>query len=205
MLSIEQFIDLGLFVKEDFLNSELLDRVSTEISSNVGKPSPVLTNGRDALTSQLCKTLRQTEEIQVSSKTKSLIEERLIAIRPQVANYFSLELNSEEGLLFYRYRKEGFFIAHRDRSDRLDAPDYLKQRRVSIVIFLNEMSDEPLPKCYGGGHLVFYGMFEDPIWQSYGFPFPSKPGMLVAFRSDILHEVKSVTHGERYTAVNWFI
>jgi SM-20-related protein len=31
-----------------------------------------------------------------------------------------------------------------------------------------------------------------------------EPGLLVAFRSDVLHEVEAVTHGERYSIVSWF-
>lgn len=205
MLSVEQFVDLGLFVKEDFLDAKLLNSISNEIFSVTGKPSSVLKNNSDTIELQLCKTLRQTEEIQVSSRIKLLIEERLISLKPQLTDYFGIDLNDHEGLLFYRYRKDGFFIAHRDRSDRLDAPDYLKQRRISVIVFFNEMSDEPASKCYGGGHLVFYGLFKDPIWKSYGLAFPGKPGNLVAFRSDVLHEVKSVTCGERYTAVDWFL
>jgi SM-20-related protein len=31
-----------------------------------------------------------------------------------------------------------------------------------------------------------------------------EPGLLVAFRSDTVHEVLPVTHGERFTVVSWF-
>lgn len=206
MLSVEQFVDLGLFVKEDFLERELLNLITSEISYGESKPTFVITSDSDSKTkAQLRTTMRQTEEIKLSSKTKSLVEKRLTVLKPQLENYFELDLNKDQGLLFYRYKQGNFFTYHRDNSDNPDAPDILKQRRVSVIIFLNEMNDEPSLKGYSGGDLVFYGLFEDPIWQSYGFHFPSKPGMLVAFRSDVYHEVKPVISGERYTAVDWFL
>jgi SM-20-related protein len=47
-------------------------------------------------------------------------------------------------------------------------------------------------------------LVRDPRWQSVGFGVEGEEGLLIAFRSDLLHEVTPVTHGERYTLVSWF-
>jgi SM-20-related protein len=82
----------------------------------------------------------------------------------------------------------------------------VKQRRVSVVVFLNDASGEPAPDSYGGGELTFYGLLGDgPSGSPIGVPLDGKGGELVAFRSGLLHGVGAVTHGERYTIVSWFL
>jgi predicted 2-oxoglutarate/Fe(II)-dependent dioxygenase YbiX len=57
---------------------------------------------------------------------------------------------------------------------------------------------------YTGGSLTFYGLF-DGKGKNIGFPLIGQAGLLVAFRSVILHGVTSVTSGERFTVVSWFV
>ena len=76
----------------------------------------------------------------------------------------------------------------------------LKTMAVSIpdctVLFLND--------DYTGGALTLYGLVDDPKWRDYGFAVAPAPGLLVAFPSDMLHEVTPVIAGERCTVANWF-
>lgn len=67
------------------------------------------------------------------------------------------------------------------------------------------MSAEPRPQTFGGGALALYGLLNDARGQNYGFPLEPEQGQLIAFRSDLWHEVKPVTHGERFTIVSWFV
>ena len=55
-----------------------------------------------------------------------------------------------------------------------------------------------------GGSLTFYGLMKAPGMEKAGMPLAPEAGLLVAFRSDIMHEVNPVTRGERYTLVSWF-
>jgi predicted 2-oxoglutarate/Fe(II)-dependent dioxygenase YbiX len=57
---------------------------------------------------------------------------------------------------------------------------------------------------YNGGKLILYGLIPTPDWEHYGFPVTAETGLLIAFRSDIFHEVTPVTAGERFTIVSWF-
>ena len=82
--------------------------------------------------------------------------------------------------------------------------EHLKRRRLSVVLFLNRQAKEATPGGFCGGSLVFYGLINDPRAKQIGFPLVAEPGLLIAFPSDLVHEVTPVTDGERYTVVSWF-
>ena len=104
---------------------------------------------------------------------------------------------------FLVYREGDFFHRHRDSRRESDAAEFSKQRRVSVIVFLNGEDEVPGPDVYGGGSLTFYELMSGSGVE-YGIPLVGEPGLLVAFRPELLHEVTPVTHGERYTIVSWF-
>lgn len=204
MATTEFFTRLGLFISKDFLEPQFCANYLTEANLATAAPALVLPkNNNTILTAQVCESQRKTEQLRISELTESFIRKRLLAIKPTLENYFDLRLSGCQKPLFYRYKKGSFFGAHQDSSDRPDAPNFLKERRVSVILFLNSKAIEPSPGSYCGGNLAFR-LIDDPRWETYGFPFESEAGMLVAFRSNVWHEVKPVTDGERYTIVSWF-
>jgi SM-20-related protein len=78
------------------------------------------------------------------------------------------------------------------------------QRRVSIVIFLSSSVQDTEQEGYGGGELAFYGLLKGPHWEDCAFTLDASPGLMIAFRPDVFHEVRPVTFGERLTIVAWF-
>jgi SM-20-related protein len=82
-------------------------------------------------------------------------------------------------------------------------PIFVRERRISVVLFVNGGSDEPAPGSLGGGALTFYGLMGDG-GQSVGLPVDAESGLAVAFPSATLHGVSPVTHGQRFTVVTWF-
>ena len=102
------------------------------------------------------------------------------------------------------YREGDFFLPHEDSGHEPDDVEEVKERQVSAVLFLNAESEVPGPDIYGGGSLSFYGLIDDPRMKGRGIPLIGEPGLLVAFRPELVHEVTPVTHGERYTVVTWF-
>jgi predicted 2-oxoglutarate/Fe(II)-dependent dioxygenase YbiX len=205
---------LGVFVQTDFLSPQLCEHLLRGMRSAETLPVKVVTVGatqpvptqpastQTIATPTLDTQQRVTEQIHPSAAAECLIRERLFAIQPELERHFGMALDHYQDPLFYRYNPGGFFAAHRDCIDTPDAPDFLRQRRVSLIIFLNARSPVATPTTYSGGELTFYGLMSDP---RYGFPIAGMPGMLVAFRSDICHEVQQVTAGERYTIVSWFV
>lgn len=202
---------LGLFIQKDFLSSEICLSVLAGVRAADTEPVMVLSKSDQILVAPRVDELQRiTQQMIPPAFADCVIRKQLSALRPVLEQHFDLTFSGYQDPLFYRYNPGGFFAAHQDCTDTPDAPAYLRDRRVSIIIFLNSPiflsspAQEPLERMEGtycGGALTFYGLMNDP---RYGFPLTSEPGMLVAFRSHISHEVQRVTAGERYSIVSWF-
>jgi len=90
-----------------------------------------------------------------------------------------------EGLQFTYYKEpDGKYERHIDKS----LNNFI--RKLSVTIQLSD------PSTYSNGDLLLY--FDDkPNF------LPKEQGKLIAFPSYVLHEVKPVTKGERYSLVAW--
>jgi predicted 2-oxoglutarate/Fe(II)-dependent dioxygenase YbiX len=75
---------------------------------------------------------------------------------------------------------------------------------VAAVIFLNGEGDPSVSAGYRGGALTLDGLFEQPAAETLAFPLEAEEGLLVTFPADVMHEVRPVEAGERYTVVTWF-
>jgi SM-20-related protein len=197
----EFFNHLGLFALKDFFPRELCLTLRTTMDSAPSRSGTVWRKG--AGDGVIDESLKRRTEI-ISEAALSLVEERLVALMPALGSHFNLSLKGCEKGKLVVYRKGDFYAPHVDSSDDPTHPRVLKDRQLSIVIFLNSEVDEPEPGSYCGGALTFYGLIDDPQWKVFGLPLIGEEGMLIAFRPNVLHEVKPVTHGERYTLTNWF-
>jgi predicted 2-oxoglutarate/Fe(II)-dependent dioxygenase YbiX len=122
---------------------------------------------------------------------------------PALETHFGTPLAGCETPGFLIYDTGAFFAPHKDTGP--DDPPDIRRRLVSAIVFLNQRSLEPSDDGYDGGTLRFHGLLDGPYWESCPFSFEPDPGMLVAFRSDLLHEVQPVTRGRRFTVVTWFL
>jgi SM-20-related protein len=196
------FTNLGLFVAHEFLNAQLRERFRSEICSCIRTPVSVVDG--DTYVERVKMAVRRTKGANVSYSSILELEARLTAIMPMLESHFDLSLTGCEKPQFLIYNEGDFFRPHRDRDGEPGKPEYIKKRKISVVIFLNGEAKEPRPQSYCGGALAFYGLIDDLHWQRFGFPLAGEAGMMIAFRSELLHEVTPVTYGERYTIVNWF-
>ncbi|MGH9848283.1 MAG: 2OG-Fe(II) oxygenase [Blastocatellia bacterium] len=194
------FARLGLLTIKGFLDDELCIRLLSEADSNRGVPATI----RQGSATTLDESVRQTMRVKVTALSKSLVKTRLLALRPRLESHFQIALKGIEGPQFLVYTVGSFYKQHQDSTTEPGTLEYAEARKVSVVVFLNNESDEPKPNCYGGGSLRLYGIMSDPPWEKCGFPLIGEKGLLIAFRSDVIHEVTPVTHGTRYAAVNWF-
>ena len=197
------FSHLGLFVIKDFFSPEFCSRVRTEMSLATGRAGSVWMKGSSSDV-QNDNLKRRSEMFGIPPATVSLAKEQLLALIPLLEEHFKIELHGCQGTKFVVYREGDFYAPHLDISDDPEAPQYAKERRVSVVVFLNSESDEPEPGYYCGGALTLYGLIKEPQWNSFGLPLVGEEGMLAAFPPNLLHEVKPVTYGERYTITSWF-
>jgi predicted 2-oxoglutarate/Fe(II)-dependent dioxygenase YbiX len=203
MPSLDFFERLGIFVNPNFLEAS----VSTEYLSQARTSTGItaLIRRGQAGNVLIDDTSRKTTQLQMSESVLQSVKTRFLELKPQLEAFFNLKLAALEAPLFYRYQVGDFFGPHRDVPQDGAQPHYYEQnRRVSLISFLNASSDTLDLNSFGGGLLTFYGLMQRSGWENYGFSLTPEPGLLIAFRSHLLHEVKPVTRGERFTIVSWF-
>jgi len=160
--------------------------------------SPALTYAKDNLGS-VDEKVRKVARLMPSPETVAYVARRLTAYREKVEEYFKVSLSGCEDPQFLRYQVGDFFVAHQDGNTGLVRLDTDRSRRISVSIFLNHQSERPEPNAYCGGSLVFSDWRSDAECR-----LACEAGTLVAFRSEVTHEVIPVTAGERYSIVSWY-
>jgi predicted 2-oxoglutarate/Fe(II)-dependent dioxygenase YbiX len=197
------FTRLGLFVSERFLEPDDCARILAQAQDMEWEPAPINRNsmgGVDVVDLDERKTLRA----RLRRTYREELHERLRALKPALEEHFSRSLSGHEAVQLLRYPEGHYFKVHRDSTSQPDGNELARRRQLSLTLFLNAQASEPAAGKYGGGELVFYGLLKDPRAQTHGFPLAPEAGLLVAFPSDVMHEVKPITWGERYSLVTWF-
>jgi SM-20-related protein len=197
MPNADFFSQLGLFVRKSFIDAETCARIQAEVRAGAPVPRKIIRHGVEMLDEDF----RKSSTVAVSAATRAYIEERLLAVRPDLERCFGTTLPTHEPPYFGAYREGDFFMPHTDGSDNPDSLEIIKARHVTAVIFLNGQTDDPGDASYCGGSLVLYGLIDDPAWTQFGFPVASEPGTLIAFRANVIHEVEPITAGVRCTVV----
>jgi predicted 2-oxoglutarate/Fe(II)-dependent dioxygenase YbiX len=132
--------------------------------------------------------VRRTLEVDVDATTAEEVERSLADVCEPVSRFFGIPLSGEEGPGFLRYLAGGFYRRHCDVLP--DAGEDFP-RRISVVMFLTSAGEE----CEGGTLRIY---------QPEPLDIAPKAGTLVAFPSDVPHEVLAVTAGVRDVIVDWF-
>jgi SM-20-related protein len=199
MTTFELSSALGLFVRRDFLPTELCARASRRMRTAPG--ADVVPNDGSP-----CEQARAALCVEPDAAVGAAVAERLRAALPELSVHFRVDLSSLGTPRFLRFEKGDFLAFHRDRGESVDEPAAVRSRQVTAVLFLNSESERPGEGRYGGGALEFYlpDLLPHAGYQRARFSFPARPGTLVAFDSRVRHQVRPVTHGQRHTAVTWF-
>lgn len=195
---------LGIFVRKDFLSESFSRGYLAEVESRQGQYASLRRNG--AVVTD--RAQRKTKHLPVSAATRSVIELKLQALKPDLEAHFGVKLGGLTSPMFYRYEVGDFFGVHRDVDPNSPAPSEERQRCISLIVFVNGFADSPSQTdsqtAFGGGELTFYGLLKDSRWANYGFSLKPESASMIAFPSEMLHEVKPVVFGRRYTIVSWF-
>lgn len=187
--------ELDLFVERGFLDPTRLAELFDAVRESQGRPATVYGRGDSgAVDERVRRTTRISPPVEMEELVKRLLLSRMRAVK----EYFGVSLNELEEPQFLRYEAGDYFVAHQDgntgmlRSERED-------RKVSVIIFLNNQSEMPEPNAYRGGSLVFH-----PRGVSESLRLTGEAGTLVAFRAETTHEVEPVIDGERFTIACWY-
>ncbi|MGH7899901.1 MAG: 2OG-Fe(II) oxygenase [Candidatus Binatia bacterium] len=200
MLRSDFFARFGMLVAEKFFDEDSCARLRREARSATVARAAVW-NGVDNVVDE---TARRTARAGVSSEAEALVERRLLELKPRLERHFRLGLRGVQKPQFLIYRRGDFFECHTDDNPEPVAPARLKERQVSVVIFLNGEGGNGDRATSTGGALTFPGLIDDPRLKARGFPVRGESGLLIAFRSNVVHGVSPVVRGKRYTVVSWF-
>ncbi len=201
MPNADFFALFRLFVVRSFLDADSCEWLRSEV--RLGDRSPAQVQ-QEAGAFAIDRSVRSVQRVRVADTTASLLESRLLAVKPAVERHFNLTLEGCQTLQFLAYQPGDFYRPHRDSYRDPDSPGFVKERRVSVVIFLNSESPQPREGCYCGGSLTFYGLMRAPQGKPLRLPLIGEEGLLIAFPSELTHEVFPVTYGERYTIAAWY-
>jgi len=144
--------------------------------------------------------VRQVRSVSPLPQTVAYVSRQLDEQRADIGERFGIRLTGCEQPQFLCYRVGDFFVAHQDGNTGLVNLESDRTRRISVSIFLNHQSSEPEADDYCGGSLLFsdwrIGARREVVGEA---------GMLVAFRSELTHEVTPVIYGERFVIVSWYL
>jgi SM-20-related protein len=200
MSKSDMFAQLGLFVIKGFFEADFCARLRSKGCIATLVPATVVKEGVAVIDERR----RKTKRADFCAGTLTSLEARLTAPIPELEKYFNVSLMGCQPPQLLVYEKGDYFKIHQDNARQSDMPRYLKDRKLSAVIFLNSEARKPVEGLYCGGTLTFYKLRKNPTWDNCRTPVIGHEGLLVVFRSDVFHEVTPVTYGERYTIVSWF-
>lgn len=101
---------------------------------------------------------------------------------------WNFKIDTMESLQITRYKTGGFFEFHSDGNGVAKMPNMNKVRKLSLTIILND--------DFEGGEFEFHNN-HSPIKEN-------GVGTAIVFPSYLVHRVRPITKGTRYSLVSWF-
>lgn len=192
-------IDAALaFIDRDFLDGAMCAACCEAVLQGAAEAATIANGSGQSIVSA---GIRRTSSVRVSSELRHDVHGRLEGLRRALEEHFGTALRAVQQPEFLLYRRGDFFSPHQDNStDSVHGPE-LRGRQVSAVVFLNRRARVPADGDYCGGELRLYTP-RNP--RAAFIEIRGEPGLLVAFRSSVLHEVRPVNHGDRCTIAAWY-
>ena len=159
------------------------------------RPGTVLRRGVDTVDAEV--RLCHQVDIAASIATRA-VEAAMLAAATTASRGASVDW-CLDGALYNRYPVSGMFRTHTDTSEDPRDPPCVRNRRLTLVCFLNDSVDDGVPSCEGGA-LVIYERREG---LTQALTVRPQAGTIVAFDAGFMHEVRPVLRGERFSAVAW--
>ncbi len=188
-----------IFTISDFLNPAEIAAIVSEMQSAHAVAATVY-GGNPGYHGTVDDRVRMVARLTMSPETRQKIAALLLQQKARLEQRFGVALTHCEEPHFLRYEVGNFFVAHQDGNTPM-IYDHTRFRKVSVSIYLSQQSSQPGPNIYGDGELVLHGAYPN-INERHRVVEP--PGTLVAFRSEVTHEVLPISHGVRHAIVSWF-
>lgn len=202
MPSPEYFHRFGILTKRSALATTLCAVARTAMAQAFEVPGTVWNPQHGENLAPQAK--KRKELLHLPADLESAVRLTLESERPAIEAFFNCRLTRLQPVKFTRYDQSDYYGLHRDVSREPTAPAVVRDRQISVVVFLNDQVDEPEEGCYCGGRLTFHELLSEPPFDRTGQPLDAEQGLMVAFRPDIVHEVTPVTWGSRFTLTTWW-
>jgi predicted 2-oxoglutarate/Fe(II)-dependent dioxygenase YbiX len=171
-----------MFVRPEFCLASDCARIRAAMDSGAASPAEIYVEEY-----RVDQDARRASEVEVADDIINEVQRAIDGIRPEVSRFFGIALSGDEGPGFLRYTTGGFYGRHLDVSAEWDERF---PRRISVIVFLTSAGEH----CEGGALRVYLSEVCDVA---------PRAGTLVAFPSDVPHEVLPVTSGVRDVVVDW--
>jgi predicted 2-oxoglutarate/Fe(II)-dependent dioxygenase YbiX len=200
MPSADLFKKLGLYVEPKLFSAELCEEIAAEMQRVPQDPLRVVDG--DTAKHRMKLNVRRTKGASVSDSLVKSTHDVLQSLIEPLRNHFGLDLSGCEQPQFLVYTEGDYFKPHSDSDYSEEKPQYIRDRKLSVIVFVTGYSAEL--DGFQGGELVFHGLLNDPRGKKFGFPLRGEAGMCIAFPSNVVHEVTPIAKGKRCTIVSWF-
>lgn len=160
-------------------------------------PGAVLRHGAEHLDSGM----RACAEHCLPHEESTYVVDAMRTVAGQALSARNLGRARFDGPKFCSYPKDGCFRGHPDRSLDMDDPVAVRTRVISLVCLLNDTNSLGDLPVFDGGALVLHVPKPDGTVAPVNVPLSA--GSVVAFSSDLFHEVRPVRSGVRFSAVAW--
>ena len=197
-MHINPNLGFNLYEADAFLDPQTCAELMAQLRCASSAPAEVYGTGAGNVDDRI----RKVSRLVPSAQTMTRLTEMLVDHRDDIGRHFGIKLTTCEEPQFLRYRVGDFFVAHQDGNTGLIYSQRERSRKISVIIFLNQQSDNPDSDSYSGGTLVFSNWKPDAVERNR--KFHGKAGTLLAFQAETTHEVVAVTAGERYSIVSWY-
>jgi predicted 2-oxoglutarate/Fe(II)-dependent dioxygenase YbiX len=191
------FRTMGFYVQPRFLSAQECTQLRQEAAASQLEEASVV-RGPDIV---IDRDHRRTKRAALRAQTEASLLKRFDEVRPRIGSHFGQQLEAMQPLQLLMYEAGDFFALHTDAKHRPELPQFLQQRRVSLVLFLGHEGVDGAGSH--GGLLQFHELLDEPRMQNRAYPFDPQLGTLLAFPSSVLHEVTTVQAGVRYSLVTW--
>jgi predicted 2-oxoglutarate/Fe(II)-dependent dioxygenase YbiX len=198
----------GVVVVDEAVTDEFRRELLEQLQSVDSIPAVVVgSNSTDtapgaAIAPDVDVAVRRTRQLTIGRHVADRLDTYFASIATDVATASRRAVTTAESVSCLRYGPGDFFVAHRDSPVGAGARE-VDQRLVSVVLFVNGHTGQPGDGAptYTGGELVLVPV-EDFV--DFGVAVDPVPGRLVLFPSTMVHEVKAVASGDRFTVVTWY-
>ena len=167
------------------------------MEASPGEPAQVVRAGESILD----ETMRFCLDHAFPDAFKDPIGARLTAFFESHRTELDSDADFLYGPYFMSYGKGAFFRPHRDVANHKNDPPRLAAHRWSLLVYLNGREPAGDLPTFDGGALIIYET--NPKLRDRRVVIVPQPGLLVLFRSNLMHEVSTVLEGTRYAVAGW--